>query len=105
MVEVAKEEKEFFKGIEPIGQRVIIKRDTFSSSGKIIVKEGAGKYKPIGVVVAAGPECTNIKVGDIVGWSSTTMLEVIFVDELKENSNTDGNYVCTSETYLVYKKK
>jgi co-chaperonin GroES (HSP10) len=105
MVEITKEEKEFFDKVEPIGENIIIKRDVFKSKIITVISEDKGKHKPQGVVVSVSPNCKLIKVGDIVAWSSMTPLQVIHVEEFKEDEDTRGNYVTTSENYLVYKFK
>ena len=103
MVEVTKEEKDFFKKVEPIEKRVIIKRDVLSKAG-IIMAEASNNFKAAGVVVAASPECVYLKVGDVVGWSKTTICEQLYFDELKELDST-GIYNCIPETYLAFKLK
>lgn len=50
--------------LKPYGRRLIVRRDVKEKIGSIIVPETAKKTPLIGTVLAVGPECVYVEVGE-----------------------------------------
>jgi plastocyanin len=83
-------------------------------SGLITDSEGVDRedsYKPMyqnkGIVIAKGPQCVEVEVGDIVHWSLDNYpRSTIYFDKTDSSAWTDNNkkfspYVLTYESYGV----
>jgi chaperonin GroES len=91
--------------IQPLGNRVLIKRSKAQTTkGGILLPETAKEKPKEGTVIAAGPgklndegklEPTNLKIGDMVLFSSYSGTEV------KPQADDDNEYLILSEDDIL----
>jgi len=77
------------KELEPLGQRVIVRRTSAQEAKGLIVPKDTQKRSLEGVVVACGPEAKWVKEGDTVMWGQFSGFELRLKTPLLDDEYDD----------------
>lgn len=102
--EVTKKEKDYFKNCELLNALVLVKPEPVVASKIINLKAGAKQsFKNRGVVVALDKEIKNLKVGDVVVWSSYAVTYETEIPELVDmEDDYSGKFIGLSSQNIWY---